>query len=56
MWLWLGAIIAALGGLIALWPMPPAASRRRRPAGLRPRAAAPPDPSPSEPIREPELV
>jgi cytochrome c-type biogenesis protein CcmF len=33
-WLWLGAILAALGGLIALWPLPP--PRRRRvpaPAG-----------------------
>jgi cytochrome c-type biogenesis protein CcmF len=27
-WLWLGAIIAAFGGLIALWPLPPP---RRRP-------------------------
>jgi cytochrome c-type biogenesis protein CcmF len=30
-WLWLGAIIAALGGLIALWPLPPP-RRRRAPA------------------------
>ena len=22
-WLWVGAIIAALGGLLALWPLPP---------------------------------
>ena len=29
MWLWLGAIICVIGGLIALWPAPP------------PRAAAP---------------
>jgi cytochrome c-type biogenesis protein CcmF len=35
-WLWLGAILAALGGLIALWPLPPA----RRPPPRR-RAAAP---------------
>jgi cytochrome c-type biogenesis protein CcmF len=28
-WLWLGAIIAIVGGLIALWPMPPVARRRR---------------------------
>ena len=27
-WLWLGAIIAALGGLIALWPLPPPRPRR----------------------------
>ncbi len=44
-WLWAGAIIAALGGLLALWPLPP--PRRRRP-GPRPtggddgQAAAPP--------------
>ncbi len=56
MWLWIGAIIAALGGLVALWPMPPVSSRRRRPLRVRPRAAAPPDPTPSEPIRERELV
>jgi cytochrome c-type biogenesis protein CcmF len=31
-WLWLGAIIAALGGLIALWPLPPPRRRRRAPA------------------------
>ena len=30
-WLWLGAIIAALGGLIALWPLPPPRPRRRPP-------------------------
>jgi cytochrome c-type biogenesis protein CcmF len=29
-WLWLGGIIAACGGLIALWPAP----RRRRPRGI----------------------
>jgi cytochrome c-type biogenesis protein CcmF len=28
-WLWAGAIIAAFGGLLALWPLPP--PRRRRP-------------------------
>jgi cytochrome c-type biogenesis protein CcmF len=33
-WLWLGAIIAALGGLIALWPLPPPARRRARVPGL----------------------
>jgi cytochrome c-type biogenesis protein CcmF len=31
-WLWLGAIIAALGGLIALWPMSPPRRRRVPPA------------------------
>jgi cytochrome c-type biogenesis protein CcmF len=30
-WLWLGAILAALGGLIALWPMPGGTRRRPRP-------------------------
>ncbi|MBV9816966.1 MAG: heme lyase CcmF/NrfE family subunit [Solirubrobacterales bacterium] len=28
-WLWLGAILAALGGLIALWPLPRRSVRRR---------------------------
>jgi cytochrome c-type biogenesis protein CcmF len=28
-WLWLGAILAAIGGLIALWPLPPPRRRRR---------------------------
>lgn len=36
-WLWLGAIIAALGGLIALWPLPPP---RKRPP---PRVSGPRD-------------
>ncbi len=30
-WIWLGGIVLALGGLIAIWP-PPAARRRRAPA------------------------
>ncbi len=30
-WLWAGALIAAFGGLLALWPLPPP-RRRRRPA------------------------
>ncbi|MGH2866119.1 MAG: heme lyase CcmF/NrfE family subunit, partial [Solirubrobacteraceae bacterium] len=51
-WLWLGAIIAALGGLIALWPMSP--PRPRRTPGVPPaldggQAAAPP-------VRARELV
>jgi cytochrome c-type biogenesis protein CcmF len=62
MWLWIGAIIAALGGLIALWPVPRRsgtgtrpprlAVRRRRPATL---PATSPVPA-SEPERERELV
>ena len=57
-WLWLGAIIAAFGGLIALWPVP----RRSRAGALSVRrrgAAAPPTSPPAhapEPVRERELV
>jgi cytochrome c-type biogenesis protein CcmF len=62
MWLWIGAIIAALGGLIALWPVP----HRSRAAGGLPRrrrlvtrparsATAEHQPEP-EPERERELV
>ena len=29
-WIWIGAIIIALGGLIALWPVPSVAWRRVR--------------------------
>ena len=57
-WLWLGAIIAAFGGLIALWPVPRrsrggALSVRRRGAAAPP--TSPPPPAP-EPVRERELV
>jgi cytochrome c-type biogenesis protein CcmF len=48
-WLWLGAIVAVLGGLIALWPMP-GGSRRR----LRVPDPVPAPPSELEP--EPERV
>jgi cytochrome c-type biogenesis protein CcmF len=58
-WLWIGAIIAALGGLIALWPAPRRSRRgvlsvRRlgRPSTLP--ATAPP--TAAEPERERELV
>jgi cytochrome c-type biogenesis protein CcmF len=59
MWLWIGAIIAGLGGLIALWPVP-----RRSPAGVRPvrrrrgRLGTLParQPAVPEPERERELV
>ncbi len=46
-WIWLGAIIIAFGGLIALWPVP-ALARRRREA-----AAYPARPAPGVPAREP---
>jgi cytochrome c-type biogenesis protein CcmF len=47
-WLWLGALIIAGGGLIALWPVPSLARRRARvPATARPPA------SPGVPVREP---
>jgi cytochrome c-type biogenesis protein CcmF len=49
-WLWLGAIMAALGGLIALWPLPPP-RRRRRTVPLRPR-----EPVPEPEVRTRELV
>ena len=57
-WLWLGAIIAAFGGLVALWPVP---RRSRRGAlSVRRRGAAVPPTSPPaaapEPVRERELV
>jgi cytochrome c-type biogenesis protein CcmF len=57
MWLWLGAIIAAFGGLVALWPVP----RRARARLHRPARPAPPtEPVPAEPsspaTRERELV
>jgi cytochrome c-type biogenesis protein CcmF len=47
-WIWLGAIIIALGGVIALWPAP-ALARRRATAGI---AARPPAPPPPVPARE----
>jgi cytochrome c-type biogenesis protein CcmF len=57
-WLWIGAIVAALGGLIALWPMPPLSGRRRRPLSPHPSTAAPSDLTPAAPelVRERELV
>ncbi len=50
MWIWLGALIIAAGGLIALWPIP--AMARRRVAVPRERPAAP-LPPPPVPVREP---
>jgi cytochrome c-type biogenesis protein CcmF len=56
-WLWLGALIAAFGGLVALWPVPRRArARLHRPA----RPTTPVDPMPAEQsssvARERELV
>jgi cytochrome c-type biogenesis protein CcmF len=51
-WIWLGALIIAAGGLIALWPVP--ALARRRAAVRRPTRRAPtPEPAPA---REPSPV
>ncbi|HEY2318528.1 MAG TPA: cytochrome c-type biogenesis CcmF C-terminal domain-containing protein [Solirubrobacteraceae bacterium] len=58
MWLWVGAIIAALGGLIALWPAPRRSQRGTRLVRRR-RVAVPAVDAPdtaSEPVRERELV
>jgi cytochrome c-type biogenesis protein CcmF len=54
-WLWLGAILAAFGGLIALWPVP---SRRRPRRGTMRRSAPAMGPARSapEPERARELV
>ncbi len=49
-WIWLGALIIAIGGLIALWPIPSIARRRR--ATARGAARAPSVPPPV-PVREP---
>ncbi len=43
-WLWAGALIAAFGGLLALWPLP--APRRRRGDAARPHATSPARPLP----------
>jgi cytochrome c-type biogenesis protein CcmF len=60
MWLWIGAIIAVLGGLIALYPGRPPARSSGRPARRRlsvpqGRRRAVPTPE-AEPVRERELV
>lgn len=46
-WIWLGAIIIALGGLIALWPVPVLARRRAAAAAAARRPASP------VPVRDP---
>jgi cytochrome c-type biogenesis protein CcmF len=55
-WIWVGAIIIAGGGLIALWPIPSLARRRRTatvPAQRPPAPPVAPPPPPREPVREP---
>jgi len=47
-WIWLGALIIGVGGLIALWPVPSFARRRARMP-----SAARPTPPPPVPVREP---
>jgi cytochrome c-type biogenesis protein CcmF len=59
MWLWIGAIIAALGGLIALWPAPRRSRRGTLSVRRRGAVATLPATSPvsePEPERERELV
>ena len=50
-WIWIGAIIVVLGGLLALWPVPRLARRRRVVTRPVPGAAVPgPAPSPPAPV------
>jgi cytochrome c-type biogenesis protein CcmF len=58
MWLWIGAIISAIGGLIALWPVPRRVRSRRggSSSGARRRARAGTSGTTSAPARERELV
>jgi hypothetical protein len=47
-WLWLGALIMAAGGLIALWPLPERSRRRAyvsRPASMPAASAGAPAPA-----------
>ena len=46
-WLWLGGILAAIGGLIALWPMPRARRGPERPADRGRGAESPTAPAPA---------
>jgi hypothetical protein len=48
-WLWIGAIIVAIGGLLALWPIPRLARRRRAVTLPVPGAAPAPAPAASAP-------
>jgi cytochrome c-type biogenesis protein CcmF len=64
MWLWIGAIVAAIGGLIALWPVPLRSRRRVRAGASRgttgpapaPAPTASPAPTPSAAAQARELV
>jgi cytochrome c-type biogenesis protein CcmF len=49
-WIWGGALIIVFGGLIALWPVPALARRRRTVAAAAPRTA------PAQPLPARELV
>ncbi len=51
-WIWFGALIIAIGGVIALWPFP-AIARRRSPAYAGTRTTAPPAAPPAVAAREP---
>jgi hypothetical protein len=56
MWIWIGALIVAFGGLLALWPFPAVLrSRSRARAAVRPRPQATPEPilEPAQAVREP---
>jgi cytochrome c-type biogenesis protein CcmF len=48
-WIWIGAVIVAFGGLIALWPIPAMARRRV----MAPAPARAPAPAPVAAVREP---
>ncbi len=56
LWIWIGAIVIALGGLLALWPVPVRLrSRSRARAGVRARPESPHEPilEPAPAVREP---
>ncbi len=56
-WLWIGAILAALGGLIALWPLPGGVRQLRPRPGPRSRPPGAPSTPPQDvPEAAPERV